>query len=94
MSLAGTSTGVHWVGNVLNVMGREYLDKFAGQDVEPAGTVRISERNTASHLLAVGGAVVRVTLDQLRALDAGERRPEARLSAACHAHHHDGMFHH
>lgn len=33
MSLAGTSTGVHWVGNVLNVMGREYLDKFAAQDV-------------------------------------------------------------
>ena len=34
MSLAGTSTGVHWVGNVLNVMGREYLDKFAAQDVK------------------------------------------------------------
>lgn len=33
MSLVGTSTGVHWVGNVLNVMGREYLDKFAAQDV-------------------------------------------------------------
>lgn len=34
MSLAGTSTGVHWVGNVLNVMGREYVDKFAAQDVK------------------------------------------------------------
>ena len=34
MSLAGTSTGVHWVGNVLNVMGREFLDRFAGQDVK------------------------------------------------------------
>jgi iron(III) transport system substrate-binding protein len=34
MSIAGTSTGIHWVGNVLNVMGREYLEKIARQDIK------------------------------------------------------------
>jgi len=34
ISLAGTSTGIQWVGNVLNVMGREYLEKMGGQDVK------------------------------------------------------------
>ena len=34
MSFAGTSTGSQWVGNALNVMGREYLEKLGGQDVK------------------------------------------------------------
>jgi len=33
MSIAGTTTGVRWVGNTLNVMGREYLEKMAEQEV-------------------------------------------------------------
>lgn len=34
MCIVGTSTGVHWIGNVLNVMGREYLEKMSGQDIK------------------------------------------------------------
>lgn len=34
ISFAGTSTGIQWVGNALNVMGREYLEKMGGQDVK------------------------------------------------------------
>ena len=34
MSLAGGATGPRWVGHVLNLMGREYLEKMAGQDVK------------------------------------------------------------
>ncbi len=34
ISFAGTSTGSQWVGNALNVMGREYLEKMGGQDVK------------------------------------------------------------
>jgi iron(III) transport system substrate-binding protein len=34
MSFAGTSTGSQWIGNALNVMGREYLEKMGGQDVK------------------------------------------------------------
>jgi len=34
MSLAGGATGPRWVGHVLNVMGREYLEKMVGQDVK------------------------------------------------------------
>jgi len=34
ISFAGTSTGTQWVGNALNVMGREYLEKMGGQDVK------------------------------------------------------------
>src|SRR3989338_5817742 len=34
ISFAGTSTGSQWVGNALNVMGREYLEKLGGQDVK------------------------------------------------------------
>lgn len=33
MSIAGTSTGVWWTGNVLEVMGREFLEKMSGQGV-------------------------------------------------------------
>ena len=34
MSIAGTSTGVRWVGSILNAMGREFLDKMAEQEVK------------------------------------------------------------
>jgi iron(III) transport system substrate-binding protein len=34
ISLAGGATGPRWVGQVLNVMGREYLEKMRGQDVK------------------------------------------------------------
>ncbi len=33
MAITGTSTGVRWIGNVLDVMGREFLEKMAEQDV-------------------------------------------------------------
>jgi iron(III) transport system substrate-binding protein len=33
MAITSTSTGVRWIGNVLEVMGREYLVKMAEQDV-------------------------------------------------------------
>ena len=33
MSIAGTTTGVQWVGNALEVMGREFLDKMSQQEV-------------------------------------------------------------
>jgi iron(III) transport system substrate-binding protein len=33
MAITGTSTGVRWIGNALESMGREYLDKMADQDV-------------------------------------------------------------
>ena len=33
MAITGTSTGVRWIGNVLDVMGREFLEKMAEQDI-------------------------------------------------------------
>ena len=33
MSIAGTTTGVQWVGAVMEAMGREFLDKLSGQDI-------------------------------------------------------------
>ncbi len=33
ISFAGTTTGSQWIGNALNVMGRDYLEKLGGQDV-------------------------------------------------------------
>ena len=33
MAITGTSTGVRWIGNVLDVMGREFLEKLAEQDI-------------------------------------------------------------
>jgi iron(III) transport system substrate-binding protein len=33
MAITSTSTGVRWIGNALESMGREYLDKMADQDV-------------------------------------------------------------
>jgi iron(III) transport system substrate-binding protein len=33
MAITSTSTGVRWIGNVLEAMGREYLDKMAEQEV-------------------------------------------------------------
>src|SRR5262249_7969306 len=33
MSIAGTSTGVRWVGSTLDTLGREFLNKMAEQDV-------------------------------------------------------------
>lgn len=33
MAITNTTTGVRWVGNALETMGREYLDKIAEQDV-------------------------------------------------------------
>ncbi len=33
MAIAGTSTGVRWIGNVLETQGRGFLDKFAEQEV-------------------------------------------------------------
>ena len=34
MSIVSTSTGVRWIGSVLNVMGREFLDKMAEQELK------------------------------------------------------------
>ncbi len=33
MSIAGTTTGVQWVGAVMEAMGREFLDKLSAQDI-------------------------------------------------------------
>lgn len=33
MSIAGTTTGVQWVGAVLEAMGREFLEKLSTQDI-------------------------------------------------------------
>jgi iron(III) transport system substrate-binding protein len=33
MSIAGTSTGVRWIGSTIEIMGREFLDKLAEQDI-------------------------------------------------------------
>jgi iron(III) transport system substrate-binding protein len=33
MAITNTTTGVRWVGNALETIGRDYLDKMAGQDV-------------------------------------------------------------
>ena len=33
MAIAGTSTGVRWIGGILDTQGREFLDKFAEQEV-------------------------------------------------------------
>jgi iron(III) transport system substrate-binding protein len=33
MAIAGTSTGIRWIGNALDTLGREFLDKFAEQEV-------------------------------------------------------------
>ncbi len=33
MSIAGTTTGVQWVGAVLEAMGREFLEKLSNQDI-------------------------------------------------------------
>ncbi|HEY7318666.1 MAG TPA: extracellular solute-binding protein [Candidatus Binatia bacterium] len=34
MSIVSTSTGTRWIGNTLEVMGREFLEKMADQDVK------------------------------------------------------------
>ncbi len=34
ISLVGSSTGVRWLGNVLDVMGRDFLDQLARQDIK------------------------------------------------------------
>ena len=34
MSIAGTSTGVRWVGSIIEVMGREFLDKLVEQEIK------------------------------------------------------------
>ena len=33
MAITSTSTGIRWIANALDTMGREYLDKMADQDV-------------------------------------------------------------
>ncbi|MGH7931117.1 MAG: ABC transporter substrate-binding protein [Candidatus Binatia bacterium] len=33
MSIAGTTTGVQWVGALLDMMGREFLEKLSDQDI-------------------------------------------------------------
>lgn len=33
MSIAGTTTGVQWVGAILEAFGREFLEKLSGQDI-------------------------------------------------------------
>lgn len=33
MSIAGTTTGIQWVGAVLESLGREFLEKLSGQDI-------------------------------------------------------------
>jgi iron(III) transport system substrate-binding protein len=34
MSIVSTTTGTRWIGNTLNIMGREFLDKMADQEVK------------------------------------------------------------
>jgi iron(III) transport system substrate-binding protein len=34
MSIVGTTTGTRWIGSTLNVMGREFLEKMADQEVK------------------------------------------------------------
>lgn len=34
MSLTGTTTGALWVGNALEAIGREYLEKMSGQEIK------------------------------------------------------------
>ncbi len=34
MSFAGTGTGVQWTGNVLNALGRDYLERLARQEMK------------------------------------------------------------
>ena len=34
MSIVSTTTGTRWIGSTLNVMGREFLDKMADQEVK------------------------------------------------------------
>src|SRR5258708_33100922 len=34
MSIAGTSTGVRWIGSIIEIMGREFLDKLAEQEIK------------------------------------------------------------
>jgi iron(III) transport system substrate-binding protein len=34
MSIVSTTTGTRWIGNTLNVMGREFLEKIADQEVK------------------------------------------------------------
>ena len=34
MSIAGTSTGVRWLGNVVDAMGTEFIDKLSRQEVK------------------------------------------------------------
>lgn len=34
MSIAGTSTGVRWIGSIVEVMGREFFDKLAEQEIQ------------------------------------------------------------
>ncbi len=34
MSIVNTFTGIQWVGNALNVMGREYLEKLSRQEIK------------------------------------------------------------
>lgn len=34
MSIAGTTTGVQWVGNALEIMGREYVEKMSRQEIQ------------------------------------------------------------
>ncbi len=46
MVITGTSTGVRWVGNALEAMGRDYLDKLAEQemsvqDMAPAALINL-----------------------------------------------------
>jgi iron(III) transport system substrate-binding protein len=33
MSIAGTTTGVQWVGAIVDAMGREFLEKLSGQEI-------------------------------------------------------------
>ena len=33
MAITGTSTGVRWIGNAMETLGREYLDKLAEQEI-------------------------------------------------------------
>jgi iron(III) transport system substrate-binding protein len=34
MSVAGTSTGVRWIGSIIEVMGREFFDKLVDQEIK------------------------------------------------------------
>ena len=73
MSIAGTSTGVRWIGSTIEVMGREFLDKLAEQDIK----VQDMSGAALAGLVASGEVVVAARVEQYRMVSC------ARLDSFC-----------